>query len=128
MIKGELCYWLRFISSNTKRSINFQPHMSIVMTNVDKKFTNMKINKGDVKSLKSTFGVFINLSLNFYSINAHSSQGTTKVMQDVIENCKTILCNLSNVYAACMDMQVALCEWNEIHPKEPIITMETFKK
>jgi hypothetical protein len=102
--------------------------MSIVMTNVDKKFTNMKINKGDVKSLKSTFGVFINLSLNFYSINAHSSQGTTKVMQDVIENCKTILCNLSNVYAACMDMQVALCEWNEIHPKEPIITMETFKK
>ncbi len=22
---------------------------------------------------------------------------------------------------------MALCEWNEIHPKEPIITMETFK-
>ncbi len=117
MIKGELCYWLRFISSNTKRSINFQPHMSIMMTNANKKFTNMKIDEGDVKSLKNTFGAFINLSLKFYSINAHSSQGARKVVQDAIENCKTILCNLSDVYVASMDMQVALCEWNEIQPQ-----------
>jgi hypothetical protein len=59
--------------------------MSIVMTNDDKKFTNMKIDKGDMKSLKSTCGAFIKLSLNFYSINAHSSQGARKVVQDVIE-------------------------------------------
>ncbi len=125
MIKGELCYLLRFISSNTKRSINFQSHMSIVMTNVDKKFTNMKIDEGDVKSLKSTFVVFIKLSLNFYSINANSSQGARKVVQDVIEN--YILFNFLDVYATCMDMQMALCEWNKSHPKEPIIIKETFK-
>jgi hypothetical protein len=47
--------------------------MSIVMTNADKKFTNMKIDEGDVKR-KSKFDAFINLSLNFYSINANSSQ------------------------------------------------------
>jgi len=88
-----------------------------MMTNANKKFTNMKTDKDDVKSLKSTFGAFINLSLNFYSINAHSFQGTTEVMQDVIENCKTILCNLLDVYVASMDMQVALCEWNEIQPQ-----------
>jgi hypothetical protein len=101
--------------------------MSIVMTNADKKFTNMKINEGDGKSLKSKFDDFINLSLNFYSINAHSFEGARKVVQDVIENYKAILSNLLDVYATCMDMQMALCEWDKSHPREPIIIMETFK-
>jgi hypothetical protein len=35
-IKDKLRSWLKFISSNTKRSFNFPPHITIVIINADK--------------------------------------------------------------------------------------------
>jgi hypothetical protein len=37
-IKDEICYWLRFISSNTMRSSIFPPQVMVVMTHGDKNF------------------------------------------------------------------------------------------
>jgi GTPase SAR1 family protein len=55
-IKEELRSWLRFISSNTKRSFNFPPHITIVITNADKGFfIHKELVESYVKELANQF-------------------------------------------------------------------------
>ncbi|CAK9198095.1 unnamed protein product [Sphagnum troendelagicum] len=127
-IKDELCYWLRFISSNTKRSLIFPPQVMVVMTHGDKDFTHKCLMEDHLNNLKNKFAIFINLSSTCYWINAHSSQEARNVTTKVTKTCGDILKKMVHIYEACMNVQHGLCEWNKHHPNQPIVTMETFEK
>ncbi|KAH9532620.1 hypothetical protein CY35_18G008000 [Sphagnum magellanicum] len=126
-IKEELRSWLRFISSNTKRSFNFPPHITIVITNEDKGFIHKEFVESDVKELASQFQDYINLSLTLHSINAHSSRQAKAIVEDVTTTCTNVLHKLPHVFKACVNVQHGLCDWIKEHPYQPIVTMETFK-
>ncbi|KAH9544646.1 hypothetical protein CY35_12G005400, partial [Sphagnum magellanicum] len=127
-IKDELCYWLRFISSNTKRSSISPPQVMVVMTHGDKNFPHQRPIEDHLHELKAKFAAFINLSSTCYWINAHSSQEARDVTIKVTNTCGHILKKMVYIYAACMNVQHGLCEWNKHHPNQPIVTMETFEK
>ncbi len=55
-IKEELQSWLRFISSKTKRSFNFPPHITIVIINADKGLLiHKELVESNVKELANQF-------------------------------------------------------------------------
>jgi GTPase SAR1 family protein len=126
-IKEELRSWLRFISSNTKRSFNFPPHITIVMTNADKGLIHKEFVESDVKVLANQFRKYINLSSKLHSINAHSSQKARHVVDDVTTTCTNVLDKLPHVFGACVNVQHGLSDWIKEHPYQPIVAMETFK-
>jgi len=127
-IKDELCYWLRFISSNTMRSSISPPQVMVVMTHGDKNFLHQRPIEDHLHELKAKFAAFINLSSTCYWINAHSSQEARDVTTKVTNTCGEILKKMVPIYKACMNVQHGLCEWNKQNPKKPIVTMETFEK
>ncbi|KAH9534186.1 hypothetical protein CY35_18G093500 [Sphagnum magellanicum] len=73
-IHDEICCWLRFISSNTKRSLNSPPQVLVVLTNGDKGFQNNKpLVETRLRDLKQKFAAFLDLSPICHLINAHFS-------------------------------------------------------
>jgi hypothetical protein len=126
-IKEELQSWLRFISSNTKRSFNFPPHITIVITNADKKLIHKDFVESDVRELANQFRDYINLSPEVHSINAHSSRQAKAVVEDVTTTCSDVLHKLPHVFEACVNVQHELSYWIKEHPYQPIVAMETFK-
>ncbi|KAH9544644.1 hypothetical protein CY35_12G005200, partial [Sphagnum magellanicum] len=126
-IKEELYYWLRFISSNTKRSSISPPQVMVVMTHGDKNFPHQRPIEDHLHELKAKFAAFINLSSTCCWINAHSSQKVKDVTTKVTNTCGDILKKMVHIYEACMNVQHGLCEWNKHHPNQPIVTMETFE-
>jgi hypothetical protein len=126
-IKEELQSWLRFISSNTKRSFNFPPHITIVITNANKGLIHKKLVESNVKKLVNQFRNYVNLSSKLHSINAHSSQQARDVVEDVTITCKNVLDTLPHVFGACVNVQKGLYNWIKEHPYQPIVAMETFK-
>jgi hypothetical protein len=126
-IKEELRSWLRFISSNTKRSFNFPPHIQIVITNEDKGFLYKEFVEFDVKELAKQFQHYINLSSKLHIINAHSSSKARHVVEDVTTTCTNVVDKLPYVFGACVNVQHGLSEWIKEHPYQPIVAMEIFK-
>jgi len=124
-IKEELRSWLRFISSNTKRSFNFPPHITIVITNADKGFLYKELVEFDVKELANQF--VINLSVKLHSINAHSSRQARDVVEHVTTTCTNVLDKLPHVFEACVNVQHGLSNWIKEHPYQCFVAMETFK-
>jgi hypothetical protein len=126
-IKEELRSWLRFISSNTKRSFNFPPHITIVITNADKGFIHKEFVESSMKELANQFRDYINLSSKLHSINAHSSQQSRHVVDEVTTTCTNVLDKLPHVFGACVNVQHGLSDWIKEHPYQPIVAMESFK-
>ncbi len=127
-LKDEFSYWLRFISSHTKRSSNFAPQVTIVLTNNDKSYIHQEFVHDCVTKLREEFADFINLSSNTYSINALSSQEVKQVCEDVTTTCKSVLENLPKVYKTCSHVQLGICQWIKEHPNQPIVSMQIFEK
>jgi GTPase SAR1 family protein len=120
-IKEELQSWLRFISSNTKRSFNFPPHITIVMTNADKGLTHKELLESDVTELANQFQDYINLSSKLHSINAHSSQQAKDVVEDVTTTCTNVLHTLPNVFKACVNVQEDYLIGSRNIPTNPLL-------
>jgi GTPase SAR1 family protein len=121
-IQHEIHYWLRFISSNTKRSLNSQPQVLVVLTNGAKGFQDDKpLVETRLRDLKQKFAAFVDLSLICHLINAHFSQETKMVVKEVMQNCASILKKVPHIYEACMNVQHGLSEWNQKHPHKPIV-------
>jgi GTPase SAR1 family protein len=127
-LEDEFSYWLRFISSNTKRSSNFAPQVTIVLTNNDKKYIHQQFVHNYVQKLKARFVDFINLSSNTHSINAHSSREAKQVLKDVTTTCKNVLEKLPKVYETCLHVQLGICQWIKKHPNQPIVSMQIFER
>jgi hypothetical protein len=127
-LEAEFSYWLRFIASNTKRSSNFAPRVTIVLTNDDKRYSHQQFVQNDVAKLKTKFVDFINLSSTTHSINAHSSREAKQVLQDVTTTCKTVLENLPKVYDVYLQVQLDICQWMKEHPNQPIVSMQIFER
>ncbi|KAH9567131.1 hypothetical protein CY35_03G015000 [Sphagnum magellanicum] len=127
-LEDEFSYWLRFISSNTKRSSNFAPQVTIVLTNNDQEYIYKQFVDPCVRKLKARFVDFINLSSNTYSINAHSSREAKQVLKDVTTTCKNVLEKLPKVYEICLHVQLDICQWIKEHPNQPIVSMQIFEQ
>ncbi|KAH9567132.1 hypothetical protein CY35_03G015100 [Sphagnum magellanicum] len=127
-LEDEFSYWLKFISSNTKRSSNFAPQVTIVLTNNDKKYIHQQFVHDYVQKLKRRFVDFINLSSNTYSINAHSSREAKQVLKDMTNTCKNVLESLPKVYEICLQVQLDICQWIKEHPNQPIVSMQIFER
>ncbi len=128
-IQREIHCWLRFISSNTKRSLNSQPQVLVVLTNGDKGFQDDKpLVETRLRDLKQKFTAFVDISPICYLLNAHFSQETKVVVKEVMQNCASILKKVPHIYQACMNVQHGLSEWNQKHPHKPIVTMKAFEK
>ncbi|CAM6055656.1 unnamed protein product [Sphagnum tenellum] len=127
-LEDEFSYWLRFISSNTKRSSNFAPQVTIVLTNNDKSYIHQEFVHNCVQNLRVGFVDFINLSSDTYSINAHSSREAKQVLKDVTTTCKNVLDKLPKVYETCLQVQLGICQWIKEHPNQPIVSMQIFEK
>ncbi|CAK9220618.1 unnamed protein product [Sphagnum troendelagicum] len=127
-LEDEFSYWLRFVSSNTKRSSNFAPQVTIVLTNNDQEYIYKQFVDPCVRKLKARFVDFINLSSNTYSINAHSSPEAKQVLKDVTTTCKNVLEKLPKVYETCLHVQLGICQWIKEHPNQPIVSMQIFEK
>jgi len=97
------------------------------MTNADKGLIQKEFVESDVKELANQFRDYINLSLNLHSINAHSSQQSRHVVDDVTTTCTNVLHKLPHVFGACVNVQRGLSYWIKEHPHQPIVAMETFK-
>ncbi len=70
-IHDEIHCWLQFISSNTKRSLNFTLQVLVVLTNGDKGFQNEKpLVETHLKHLKQKFAAFVDLLSICHLINA----------------------------------------------------------
>ncbi|CAK9869218.1 unnamed protein product [Sphagnum jensenii] len=127
-IHDEIHCWLRFISSNTKRSLNSPPQVLVVLTNGDKGFQDDKdLVETRLRDLKQKFAAFVDLSPICHLINAHSSREAKVVVKEVMQNCASILKKVPHIYEACMKVQHGLSEWNRKHPHEPIVTMKGFE-
>jgi GTPase SAR1 family protein len=126
-LEDEFSYWLKFISSNKKRSSNFAPRVTIVFTNEDQEYNQKQFVDLCVRKLKARFVDFINLSSNTHSISAHSSREAKQVLQDVTTTCKTVLENLPKVYEICLQVQLGICQWMKEHPNQPIVSMQIFE-
>jgi GTPase SAR1 family protein len=118
-IHDEIHCWLRFISSNTKRSLNFPPQVLVVLTNGDKGFQDDKdLVETRLRDLKQKFAAFVDLSPICHLINAHSSREAKVVVKEVMQNCASIFKKVPHIYEACMKVQHGLSEWNRKHPYE----------
>ncbi len=127
-IHDEIHCWLRFISSNTKRSLNSQPQVLVVLTNGDKGFQYDKpLVETRLRDLKQKFAPFVDLSPICHLINAHFSREAKVVVNEVMQNCASIFKKVPHIYEACMKVQHGLSEWNRKHPYEPIVTMKAFE-
>ncbi|KAJ7520246.1 hypothetical protein O6H91_20G074300 [Diphasiastrum complanatum] len=126
VIKQELSYWVRFISSNTRRSMTCQPQVAVVLTHCDKPIVGKEVVKKHVEMLKNDFQNYLNMSLNPYFVNAHSSREVKTLAEDVRSTCIKILGLLPHVYEACVHMRYALSQWNKKHPDQPMITKQSF--
>jgi hypothetical protein len=127
-IQHEIHCWLRFISSNTKRSLNSPPQVLVVLTNGDKGFQDDKpLVETRLTHLKQKFAAFVDLSPLCHLINAHFSREAKVPVKEVMQNCASILKKVPHIYQACMNVQHGLSEWNRKHPYEPIVTMKTFE-
>jgi GTPase SAR1 family protein len=127
-LEDEFSYRLKFISSNTKRSSNFAPQVTIVLTNNDKRYIHQQFVVNDVPKLRTKFVDFINLSSNIHSINAHCSQEAKEVLEEVTTTCKNVLENLPKVYEICLQVQLRICQWIKEHPNQPIVSMQIFEQ
>jgi GTPase SAR1 family protein len=127
-LEDEFSYWLKFISSNTKRSSSFAPQVTIVLTNNDKRYIHLQFVHNIVPKLKARFVDFINLSSNTYSVNAHSSREAQQVLEDVTTTCKSVLEKLPKVYETCLHVQLGICQWIKEHPNQPIVSMQIFEQ
>jgi len=127
-IHDEICCWLRFISSNTKRSLNSPTQVLVVLTNGDKGFQYDKpLVETRLRDLKQKFATFVDLSPTRHLINAHFFREAKVVVNEVMQNCASILKRVPHIYEACMKVQHGLSEWNRKHPYEPIVTMKAFE-
>jgi len=73
-IDQELCYWLRFIASNTRQYLMLLPHVTVIFTQSDKfpKVDLIKYVKGTVENLRNQFENFINI-IEFHVANVRFS-------------------------------------------------------
>jgi hypothetical protein len=127
-IHDEIHCWLRFISSNTKRSLNSPPQVLVVLTNGDKGFQYGKpLVETRLRDLKQKFAAFVDLSPICHLINAHFSREAKAVVKEVMQNCASILKKVPHIYEVCMKVQHGLSEWNRQRSDKPIVTMKAFE-
>jgi hypothetical protein len=99
-----------------------------VITNVDKGlFIHKELVESYVKKLANQFQDYINVSSKLHSINAHSSQPTKDVVEDVTTTSTNVLDKLPHVFGTCVNLQHGLSNWIKGHPYQPIVAIETLK-
>ncbi len=127
-IRKELEYWLRFIASKNRRSNIFKPKAIVVLTHADK-IGGLNVRaKGVVADLRSKFTEVVDVSLETFVVNSHSSSSSRVLVQSIQNNVQDLLNALPPVYQVCTTMKLALKDWMSQHPNNPLMSQDTFSK
>jgi hypothetical protein len=126
VIYQELEYWLRFIASNTRKSISFKPKVALVLTHADKVAGLATWAKGIVTRLQRNFGDALDLSPEPIAVDARSSRSSNSIACLIQENTQAILEKLPHVYEVCSMMRLVLADWRLQNPECPLISWQTF--
>jgi len=122
----ELEYWLRFIASNTRKSVSFKPKVHVVLTHADKVAGLAAWAKGIVTQLQRNFCGALDLSPEPMAVNATSSHSSNSIACLIQDNTQAILEKLPHVYEVCSVMRLVLANWRLQHPECPLISWQTF--
>ncbi len=125
-VSKELEYWLRFIASNTRKSVSFKPKVDVVFTHADKVAGLAAWAKGIVTELQRNFCDALDLSPEPMAVNATSSHSSNSIACLIQDNTQAILEKLPPVYEVCSVMRLVLADWRSQHPECPLISWQTF--
>ncbi|KAH8955519.1 hypothetical protein BDL97_08G143500 [Sphagnum fallax] len=125
-VSQELEYWLRFIASNTRKSVSFKPKVHVVLTHADKVAGLAAWAKGIVTQLQRNFCDALDLSPEPIAVNATSSRSSNSIACLIQDNTHAILEKLPPVYEVCSVMRLVLADWRLQHPECPLISWQTF--
>ncbi|CAK9235493.1 unnamed protein product [Sphagnum troendelagicum] len=126
VVSEELKYWLRFIASNTRKSVSFKPKVHVVLTHADKVAGLAAWAKGIVTPLQKDFCGALDLSPEPIAVNARSSRSSNSIASLIQENTQAILEKLPHVYEVCSMMRLVLADWRLQNPECPLISWQTF--
>jgi hypothetical protein len=126
VVSRELEYWLRFIASNTRKSVSFKPKVHVVLTHADKVAGLAAWATRIVTELQRNFCDALDLSPEPMAVNATSSHSSNSIACLIQDNTKAILEKLPHVYKVCSVMRHVLEDWRLQHPKCPLISWQTF--
>ena len=130
-IGDELLYWLRFIASNSQISIAYQPHVTIVLTNLDMVPSDyhtcfLPRIRDKVQSFRDQFQDILEIDAEVFAVNALSTESINHLLACMKEHLKKLLGRLPPVFEACSKMQVILSNWNRQHPNQPLVRWNVF--
>ncbi|CAM6028635.1 unnamed protein product [Sphagnum balticum] len=133
-IMSELEYWIRFIASNTRPSIEFTPRIIIIFTFCDKVYQDLKRLQTNlqqvIKNLKNKYKELVNIydSIPSFWIDARSTSSIQPLARFVTNEIKHILDHLPKVLEVCLQMGKVITQWNEKHTNKPMVSWETFEE
>jgi hypothetical protein len=133
-IMNELEYWIKFIASNTRPSIEFTPRIIIIFTFCDKVYQDLKRLQTNlqqvIKNLKNEYKEWVNIYdfIPSFCIDARSTSSVQPLARFVTNEIKHILDNLPKVLLVCLQMGKVIIQWNEKHTNKPMVPWETFEE
>jgi hypothetical protein len=138
-LEYELCYWLSFLNSNSRKTGWVLPQLSVVLTHLDKLSLRFGIEetrratkyvdwaKDTVDQLRKSFSGRVDLKIKVHGVDAVSIRHARAVVDDVIERFDILFSDpVRKVPAACEEMNLVLAKWTESHNSTPIITEDEF--
>jgi hypothetical protein len=100
----------------------------VVLTHADK-IGGLNVRaKGVVADLRSKFTEVVDVSLETFVVNSHSSSSSRVLVQSIQNNVQDLLNALPPVYQVCTTMKLALKDWMSQHPNNPLMSQDTFSK
>jgi len=125
-VSQELEYWLRFMASNTRKSVSFKLKVHVVLTHADKVAGLAAWAKGIVTKLQRKFCDALDLSPEPMAVNATSSHSSNSITCLIQDNTQAILEKLPPVCEVCSVIRLVLSDWRLQHPECPLISWQIF--
>lgn len=131
-IEEDLQYWLRFIVSNSKRSVQqcILPSVAVVLTHFDKIIQpsqNLQLIVNSVQRLRDKFHGFVDFYPTVFTVDARSSASVSKLTHHIRKTCKTILQRVPRVYQLCNEFIQILSDWRSENYNNPAMKWNEFE-
>ncbi|XP_052179029.1 protein TORNADO 1 [Diospyros lotus] len=130
-IEHDLQYWLRFIVSNSRRSVQqcMLPNVTVVLTHADKinqTSQNLEAAVNSIQKLKDKFHGFVEFYPTVFTVDARSSASATKLSHHLRKTSKSVLQRVPRVYEICNDLIQILSDWRSEKYNKPAMRWSEF--